>query len=141
MAAGVATLVWSGYKTALRGSDPAYYRLKAALANDGETTLLMQGAQKDEVLVVSVRRPVSRAAATPKFAPHETGVAPAPQTRTTSAPATTKPATQPVAKKNDDPVGFEATGLLGLEDSPVYAEDIAEQERRAKRKWWQKLLD
>src|SRR5581483_7445308 len=35
-AAGVAALVWSGYKAAL-GSDPAYYRLKAALANTAGT--------------------------------------------------------------------------------------------------------
>jgi subtilisin family serine protease len=35
-AAGVATLVWSGYKTAI-GADPAYFRLKAALSNTAGT--------------------------------------------------------------------------------------------------------
>lgn len=35
-AAGISALVWSGYETAI-GADPAYYRLKAALANTSGT--------------------------------------------------------------------------------------------------------
>ena len=120
--------------------------LKAAIANESESTLLMPAVRNDEVLVVTVRRPVKKVQAPPIFAPHEARVAPAPQVQPAKPAAQSKPTSQPVAKaqpvKNDDePVAYEATGFLGLDDSPVYAEDIAEQEKQAKKKWWQKLLD
>ena len=40
-----------------------------------------------------------------------------------------------LAPANNDPVGFEASGFLGLSDEPVYV-----PEAPAKR-WWQKLLE
>jgi hypothetical protein len=43
-----------------------------------------------------------------------------------------RPALAPV---NNDPVGFEASGFLGLSDEPVYVPE------RPARKWWQKLLE
>lgn len=133
--------------------------LRAAISNEGEATLLMPAVKQDEVLVVTVRRPVKKVQPSPVFAPHEARVAPDPQARAAKpAPpeiptpprvAQTQPLaktpppapSQPAAKHDDEPVAYEATGFLGLGDSPVYAEDIAEQEKQAKKKWWQKLLD
>ncbi len=40
-----------------------------------------------------------------------------------------------LAAANHEPVGFEASGFLGLSDEPVYA-----PQPQAK-KWWQKLLE
>lgn len=167
--------------------------LRAALATEDEATLLMPG-QRDQVLVVSVRRPPARAT----FTAHASTVtAPALTTPvpTTPPPMTTlrprvqskgeeirpaevkRPAAQsenvnreelrpadlkranakpepvkqsaptppsvPTKPPLDDmePVAYEATGFLGLEDSPVYAHDLEEQARNNKKKWWQKLLD
>ncbi|HEU5335850.1 MAG TPA: hypothetical protein VFU27_07800 [Terriglobales bacterium] len=41
-----------------------------------------------------------------------------------------------VPPSSPDPVGFEASGFLGLSDEPVY-----ENEPPAARKWWQKILE
>ena len=40
-----------------------------------------------------------------------------------------------LAPANNDPVGFEASGFLGLSDEPVYVPGPPA------RKWWQKLLE
>ena len=39
------------------------------------------------------------------------------------------------AAPSNDPVGFEASGFLGLSDEPVYVPESPA------RKWWQKLLE
>lgn len=41
------------------------------------------------------------------------------------------------ASANTEPIGYQATGLLGLIDEPIFADDPATQ----KKKWWQRLLD
>jgi hypothetical protein len=176
--------------------------LKAALANEGEATLLMRASTSNEVLVVSVRHPqpapqivappVARSSVTRSEGPRNTAPpprnpgmpasqvskpAPPPNvesvrgTATSAAPAPAAPApatpaqqeTKPVksaiashsdasdstlpkqadvpkkpAARNDEPVAYEATGFLGLEDSPLYAEDL---EPQPKKKWWRKILD
>jgi hypothetical protein len=109
--------------------------LKAAIATEDEATLLMPGAQRDQVLVVSVKRPAQ---------PMHRFVAEAPQKQAERpvAPTPAPPEKKPVrAVQDDEPVAYEATGFLGLEDSPLYAEDLQEQAKEAKKKWWQKLLD
>jgi hypothetical protein len=176
--------------------------LKAALANEGEATLLMRASTSNEVLVVSVRHPqpapqvvaplVTRSEVTRSEGPRNTApparqsAMPAPQvskpspppkvesvrgTATSAAPTPATPAAatpaqqeaKPVqsaitshsdaskatlpkqadvpkkpAARDDEPVAYEATGFLGLEDSPLYAEDL---EPQPKKKWWRKILD
>jgi hypothetical protein len=86
--------------------------LKAALASD-TATLLLPAPGSDRVLVVRVSRHTSPAAQVPQ--------------KKRALPA-------------DDmvPVAYEASGLLGLEDSPIYAHDL---EPQPKKKWWQKILE
>jgi hypothetical protein len=155
--------------------------LRAALATEDEATLLMPGSQRDQLLVVSVRRQPARATLAskppavvtpPAVAPsvvstprprveekreevkrdEAKAAMPAPPKQATPAPPpannpppTTLPSVEKPASSTtvDDmePVGYEATGFLGLENSPVYAHDLEAQARQAKKKWWQKLLD
>lgn len=42
----------------------------------------------------------------------------------------------PSVLPNSDPVGYEATGFLGLIDEPVF-----EDELKPKKKWWQRFFD
>jgi hypothetical protein len=181
--------------------------LKAALANEGEATLLMRASTSNDVLVVSVRHPqpapqvvaplvttsevtrsegrrnsapppnkpampaphVSKPAPPPKVesvrgtatSAAPIAAAPAPATPAPAAPAQqkAKPVTSAItshsdasdstlakqadvpkkpAARDDEPVAYEATGFLGLEDSPLYAEDL---EPQPKKKWWRKILD
>ena len=123
--------------------------LKAALATENDATLLMPSSSADELLVVSVRRPPARAALQQPAPDQRVANAPvvnalggprpvtAPPQPPTQQAAPPKPTT---AKPVDDtePVAYEATGFLGLENSPVYASDL---EPKPKKKWWQKLLD
>jgi hypothetical protein len=167
--------------------------LRAALATEDEATLLMPGAQRDQLLIVSVRRQPARAALVPPpvltaSAQPTVAAVPIPRTRAEEVrpevkrvevrqedvrrtepkkedakqedakrqeakreevrpepvkQATPIPPASPTKPPVDDnePVGYEATGFLGLENSPVYAEDVEEQARNKKKKWWQKLLD
>jgi hypothetical protein len=171
--------------------------LKAALANEGESTLLMRASAGNDLLVVNVRHPQRtprvvvqpvarqgtrnenpRSAAPPVRKPAE----PAPQaskpvvaSKVESAPDVSRsvavpraaPAQQqanpvesaipsrsdmskavlptradapkkPAARAEDEPVAYEATGFLGLGDSPLYEEDLQPQ---PKKKWWRKILD
>jgi hypothetical protein len=87
--------------------------LKAALANNAAMLLVPTPAQ-DRVLAVRVNRRV-RAATKSVVAPHNDNWAP-----------------------DMIPVSYEATGLLGLEDAPIYARDL---EPQPKKKWWQKILE
>jgi hypothetical protein len=117
--------------------------LKAALANENGATLLMPGRQSDEVLVVSVRRPARERAIAQAQAFTATSK-PEQRSAQQPSPQTEAPVEkQKKAKKqgDDEPVGYEATGFLGLYDSPLYEEDIVEEAKQAKKKWWQKLLD
>ena len=75
----------------------------------GDCTLLLPAPPPGQVLFLQMRTVVRI-------------VAPPPDTHVATEP---EPSTQ-----------FEATGFLGLSDSPVY-----EDEAPAPKKWWQKLLD
>jgi hypothetical protein len=114
--------------------------LKAALATESDATLLMPATSENELLVVSVRRPAARAVA-PAAPVRERVAVNAPEPpRVVSEPAK-RPQQHTVANPaaNDmEPVAYEATGFLGLEDSPLYASDL---EPKPKKKWWKKLLD
>jgi len=91
--------------------------LKAAIGSETEATLLMPSRQRDELLVVQVRRPVQSVQA---------------------------PAAKPEKKrgwwlmpdeKPFEPVSYQATGFLGLEDEPIYTEEPAAPPP-PKKKWW-----
>jgi hypothetical protein len=75
---------------------------------------------------------------TAKVAPPGTkSVAPVPHAKV--APTAREPKPNAAVRADDmEPVAYEATGFLGLEDSPVYADDL---QPKPKKKWWQKLLD
>jgi hypothetical protein len=87
-------------------------------------------AAKQQVRNVAPPRPQVASPAPP---PRPT--APAAEAKPTSPPAQAKPAP---AIDDMEPVGYEATGFLGLKNSPLYTEDLAP---KPKKKWWQKLLD
>jgi hypothetical protein len=129
--------------------------LKAALANENGATLLIPG-RNDSVLVVSVRRPArERAVARQAFTapPVQSAGEAKPVQKNVQRPASqpSSPQSSPVAPtpadqakkrgQDDEPVAYEATGFLGLYDSPLYEEDLVEEAKQAKKKWWQKLLD
>jgi hypothetical protein len=80
----------------------------------GDCTLLLPASTPGQVLFLQMRTVVRIVAPTPSASPLNTPVTTEPE-----------PSTQ-----------FEATGFLGLSDSPVY-----EDEAPAPKRWWQKLLD
>jgi hypothetical protein len=114
--------------------------LKAALATESDATLLMPATSENELLVVSVRRPAARAVA-PAAPVRERVAVNAPEPPRVVSEPPKRPQQHTVANPaaNDmEPVAYEATGFLGLEDSPLYASDL---EPKPKKKWWKKLLD
>jgi len=124
--------------------------LKAALSSEDQSLLLLPSSSPDQVLLAEMRRTPTHIAqptsvelrdslvhgnARPEAQGLSASSAPTSATDAITAAPNLSPMGQHIAPSTAEEPAYEATGFLGLHDSPVYEEEALPKPKR----WWHRF--